>query len=62
MSVTSDQCEQQLRQLAEDLQAEADQLEMAADTLRVLRESRHHQEALKKARAWARTFLKKEAK
>ncbi len=51
-------CECELRDLAEKLHQQGYELEQAADVLRVLRDSSEIQENIRKAKEWARGWMK----
>lgn len=51
-------CEMKLRDLASELHAQAYDLERAAETLAVLRNSDEQQEKIKEAKQWAKDWMK----
>ena len=55
---TSHSCEQSLRNLAEELIAQASDLRQAADVLEVLRNESDTKARIKEAKEWAKSWLK----
>jgi hypothetical protein len=51
-------CETELREIAEELHRKAYELEQAADVLETLRESSDQEERIKKAKEWAKGWMK----
>lgn len=51
-------CENELRELAEALRKKAFDLETAADTLAILRDSDDMSEKIRTAKAWAKKWMK----
>ncbi len=51
-------CEEELKRLAEELHLRAKELERAAEVLETLRNSDELENAIKKAKAWAKDWMK----